>query len=241
MNPSSRPEASPPRRTRSPQPPHTFPSTQPFFRREGTLLGSGLPQLIDERSDPNFRDVYGLLARRSGTLDAAVSRIRLSGLDLRPEELRKLERIRVLLTEVNAITLRSEAEACLADPNKVSNLANVVELMEKGVIAVRSAPLAGWAPDFSLFGRNGRPWMVLVGLHWFARPYPHGGPALASLHGPEAAGRTARRFSTLWRGAHDIGPAILHILRDARRRSAVPSDFPEREGERERASGAEPS
>lgn len=241
MTASSHPEGPTTRPTRHPSDPKGFHSTRPFFRGEGMLLQSGLPQLIDERSDPNFRDVYGLLARRSGTLDAAVSRIRLSGLDLRPEELRKLERIRVLLTEVNGLTLRSEAEACLADPNKASNLTNLVELMEKGIIAVRSAPLAGWAPDFSLFGRKGRPWMVLVGLHWFARPYPHGGPALASLHGPEAATRTARRFSTLWRGAHDIGPAVLHLLQEAGTRSGVRSDSGRRHGKCKRPSGAESS
>ncbi len=223
MSRSSRPDdpALPkllPRRRRS-----SAPALRPLVEggNEGaTLLCSGLPRLMDERSDPNFRAVYGLLARRSGGLDAAVSRIRLSGLDLRPDELRALGRIRVLLTEVNAITLRSEAEASLADPDKAGNLTNLLELMEAGTIEVRSAPLAGWAPDFSVFQRSGRPWMVLVGLHWFARPYPHGGPALASLHGAEAAGRTARRFEGLWRGAHDIGPAILHILQEARVRAA---------------------
>lgn len=197
-------------------------SKHPFFDEgpdRGTLLHSGLPRLMDERSDPNFRAIYGLLARRSGALDAAVSRIRLSGMDLRPEELRRLGRIRVLLTEVNALTLRSEAEASLADREKAGNLTNLLEMMESGVIEVRSAPLGGWAPDFSVFRRNGHPWMVLVGLHWFARPYPHGGPALASLHGPEAAARTGRRFEGLWRAAHDIGPAILHILHEAQARS----------------------
>jgi len=198
------------------------PGPRPFFERggkRGSLLCAGLPRLLDERSEPNFRGVFGLLARRSGALDAAVSRIRLSGLDLRPEELQQLSRIRVLLTEVNAIALRSEAEASLADPDKAGNLTNVLKLMERRIIEVRSAPLAGWAPDFSVFRRNGHPWMVLVGLHWFARPYPHGGPALASLHGAEAAGRIARRFEGLWRGAHDIGPALLHILKEAKVRS----------------------
>lgn len=219
--PRSPDDSSPPRLLRPRR--HVGPSSKrPFFDGgpdRGSLLRSGLPRLMDERSDPNFRAVYGLLARRSGALDAAVSRIRLSGMDLRPEELRKLGRIRVLLTEVNAITLRSEAEASLADPDKEGNLTNLLTMMESGVIEVRSAPLAGWAPDFSVFRRNGHPWMVLVGLHWFARPYPHGGPALASLHGAEAASRTARRFEGLWRGAHDIGPAILHILQEARVRA----------------------
>lgn len=216
------PRAEPRRRSRH----RPFSSGTTLLPTRGALLRSGLPRLLDERSDPNFRDVFGLLARRSTTLDAAVSRIRLSGLDLRPEELRTLGKIRVLLSEVNALTLRSEAEACLADPRKASNLTNLVRLMEEGVISVRSAPLAGWAPDFSVFGRSGKAWMVLVGLHWFARPYPHGGPALASLHGPRAAGRAARRFERLWRGAHDIGPAILHILTEAHLRSGTPPRSP---------------
>lgn len=183
------------------------------------LLTAGLPQLLDERSDPDFRAVYSLLARRSSGLDAAVSRIRLSGIDLEPEEMATLQRIRVLLTGVNALTLRSEAEAALSDPVKASNLRNLVRLMEEEIIEVRSSPLAGWAPDFSIFRRSGAPWSVLVGLHWFARPFPHGGPALASIHGGEAARRTSGRFERIWRGGHDIGPAILKILQEADRRS----------------------
>lgn len=222
MDPASTSDKPHSRRRLVPRRRHHPPGPRPFFDEDdhrGSLLCAGLPRLMDERSEPNFRGVYGMLARRSGALDAAVSRIRLSGLDLRPEELRQLSRIRVLLTEVNAITLRSEAEASLADPDKAGNLTNILELMENGVIEVRSAPLAGWAPDFSVFRRNGRPWMVLVGLHWFARPYPHGGPALASLHGAESAGRISRRFQRLWRGSHDIGPALIHILQEARVRA----------------------
>lgn len=185
----------------------------------GTLLDSGLPHLIDERSDPDFRTVYGTLARHSAALDAAVVRIRLTGLDLGPDELQSLERVRVLLAEVNGLDLRSEAEAMLLDPRKARNVRNLASLMEAGRIDVRSAPLAGWAPDFSVFHRKGRPWTLLAGLHWFARPFPHRGPALASLHGAGAAARTAARFSELWKGGHDIGPAILELLREADRRS----------------------
>lgn len=188
-------------------------------RTPETLLESGLPHLVDERSDPDFRAVYGLLARRSSALDTAVASIRLTGVDLRPEELRSLNRVRVLLAEVNVLSLRAEAEAILLDPSKGPNLDNLVDMMDTGRIEVRSAPLAGWAPDFSVFHRKGRPWILLTGLHRFSRPFPHRGPALASLHGPGAAGRTAARFTELWTTAHDIGPAILGLLREARQRS----------------------
>ena len=190
----------------------------------GSLLTSGLPHLLDERSDPDFRSVFGLLVRRSAGIDTAVARIRLGGLDLRPSELNGVDRIRVLLAQVSALTLRSEAEATLVDPAKATNLENVVALVEEGRIEIRSAPLAGWSPDFTVFHRTGRAWTVLVGLHWFARPYPHRGPALASLHGPGAAARSARRFSELWATAHDIRPAILALLKKAERRSGRGAD-----------------
>lgn len=192
---------------------------RPRSRKPETLLDCGLPHLVDERSDPDFRTVYGVLARRAGSIDTAVARIRLTGLDLRPDELRSLDRIRVLLAEVNGIGLRSEAEAMLLDPHKADNLRNLVEMMGAGRIEVRSAPLAGWAPDFSVFHRKGRPWMLLAGLHWFARPFPDRGPALASLHGSGGATRTATRFSELWQRGHDIGPAILALLRGAQDRT----------------------
>lgn len=189
-------------------------------RVPGKLLTTGLPHLLDDRSRPDFRAVYGLLARRAGALDAAVGRIRLTGLDLRPEELRGIQRLRVLLSEVSALTLRSEAEAVLVDPGKAANLRYLVTLMDEGRIEVRAAPLGGWAPDFSVFHRKGVPWTLLIGLHWFARPFPHRGPALASVHGSRGAARAAARFTDLWNSAHDVGPAILSLLREAERRTA---------------------
>lgn len=203
----------------------------------GKLLDSGLPHLLDDRSRPDFRTVYGTLARRAGALDAAVARIRLSGLNLRPDELRGVQRLRVLLSDVSGLTLRAEAEAVLLDPIKAGNLRHLVGLMDEGRIQVRSAPLGGWIPDFSVFHRNGRPWTVLVGLHWFARPFPHRGPALASLHGATAAGRAASRFTELWRSAHDVSPAILGLLHEAERRTVTrllpaPTGLPRRAGRR---------
>lgn len=189
-----------------------------------TLLSSGLPHFLDERSQPDFRAVFGLLARRSGRFDSAVARIRLAGLDLRPDELRGVDRIRVLLGQVNGLTLRSEAEAMLVDPVKATNLRNLVALIEAGRIEIRSAPLAGWSPDFTVFHRKGRPWTVLIGLHWFARPFPNRGPALASLHGAAASSRSSTRFGELWKKGHDIGPAILALLREADERAARPPE-----------------
>lgn len=187
-------------------PPHTF------------LASLGLPHLLEERSSPDFRAAFGTLARGSQGLDVAVARIRLSGIDLTPEELASVEAIRLLVARLDAPALRAEAEAVLLDPEKARNLEYLVHRLRAGAIQVRSAPLGGWAPDFTVFRRGGRPWSLLVGLHWFARPFPHGGPALASVHGAAAASTVERRFEELWRRAHDIGPAVFDLLRAARRR-----------------------
>lgn len=181
--------------------------------------GSGLPYLLDERSRPDFRSVFGTLVRNSSAVDAAVARMRISGLDLRADEVRSVARIRLVLAEVNGIALRDEAEGVLGRPDRAVDLVHLLGLLDAGRIEVRSAPLAGWAPDFSVFRRKGAPWRCLVGPHWFARPYPHRGPALGSVHGPEAAGRLGRRFEELWRQAHDIGPALVGLLERARDRA----------------------
>lgn len=182
------------------------------------LKGTGLPHLLDERSGPDFRAVYGALAARSATIDGALSRIRISGLDLRPDEIRSVTRIRLVLAEVNSITLRNEAEAVLARADRARSLVYLLTLLESERIQVRSAPLAGWAPDFTVFHRKGVAWRGLIGPHWFVRPYPHRGPALASVHGPAGARLLGRRFDELWTRAHDIGPALLGLLSRARNR-----------------------
>lgn len=186
--------------------------------RHADLQGAGLPHLLDERSAPDFRAVYGALAARSSAIDGALSRIRVSGLDLRPEEIRSVTRIRLVLAEVNSLTLRNEAEAVLSRADRARSLVHLLALLESERIQVRSAPLAGWAPDFTAFHRKGLPWRGLMGPHWFVRPYPHRGPALASVHGPGGARLLARRFDELWTQAHDIGPALLGLLSRARDR-----------------------
>lgn len=179
-------------------------------------LPPGLPRLFDERSEPDFRSVFGLLARRSTRLDVALTRLRLSTLDLQAEEAGHVERIRLLLAEVNAVSLDVEAYAVLKDPARAAPLRMLARLLGQGVIQVRAAPLAGWSPDFTIFGRRDGPRAVLLGFHWLQRPFPHQGPALASLHGPREAALAAARFDQAWIRAHDIRPAILGILRRAR-------------------------
>lgn len=175
-------------------------------------------RLLDERSDPDFRRLFGELTREACELQVALTRVRLSGVDLRDRELRSVRAIRLLLGEVNAVVLGAEAAAIQADPGRRANLEVLVRLFREERLEVRSAPLAGWSPDFTVFNGQQGPRSVLVGPHWFSRPFPYRGPAFASLHGPRAARRASVRFEELWKEGHDIGTAVGHILERASRR-----------------------
>jgi hypothetical protein len=176
--------------------------------------------LLDERGRPDFRDVFGALVRRSVDVATAVTRVRLATLDLSADDLASTQSLRVLVTELNALTLGSEARLIQADPRRAPRVALFRSLLEDGRLEVRSAPLGGWAPDFSVFSTAEGPWAVLIGQHWFERPYPHRGPALGSVHFEDAARLAARRHAQLWDRAHDVGPAVWNILSKAER-SAV--------------------
>jgi hypothetical protein len=175
--------------------------------------------LLDERARPDFRDVFGALAMRSTDIAVAVTRVRLSTVDLSERELGSLEHFRVLIAEMSALRLDAEARALQADAKRAPNAETLRKLLEAGTLEVRSSPLAGWSPDFTVFAGPGGPTAVLLGFHAFERPYPHRGPALAALHGPEAARLAARRHEEIWERAHDVGPAVWSILSKARSRA----------------------
>jgi hypothetical protein len=180
-----------------------------------------LPTLLDERSQPDFRETYGALVSRSSRLDVALTHLRLSTLDLTEEEIGQLTRVRLLLAQVSAVALDAEAHAVLHRSDRAENLRRLAALLQSGRIEVRSAPLAAWSPDFSVFCEDEGPFAVIVGPHRFERG-GLGGPALASLHGPDGAARTLARFEELWAGAHDISPAVGGILVRAERGAADP-------------------
>lgn len=177
--------------------------------------------LLDERRRPDFRDVFGALARRSTTIATAVTRVRLSTVDLSGDELDGLTSFRVLVSEVSALQLDAEARGLCHLPRRAPNLRILTGLLESGRLEVRSAPLGGWSPDFTVFSDGDGPRAVLTGFHAFERPYPHRGPALASLHGPAGAALAASRHAELWNLAHDIGPTLWTLLARASRVAAV--------------------
>jgi len=184
-------------------------------------LVPALAFLVDERRRPDFRDVFSALARRATHIATAVTRIRLSTVDLTPDELDGLTSFRVLVSEVSALQLDSEARGLLHLPRRAPNIRTLTNLLEEGRLEVRSAPLGGWSPDFTVFADGEGPTAVLTGFHAFERPYPHRGPALASLHGPAGAGLALRRHGELWEQAHDIGPTLWTLLSRATRVAAV--------------------
>ena len=173
--------------------------------------------LMDERGRPDFRDAFGTLARRSRDIATAVTRVRLSTVDLSRADIGSVASFRVLVAELNALSLDAEARVIRSDPRRASRVGLFRELLEDGRMEVRSAPLAGWSPDFTVFSGDDGPEWVLTGFHWFERPYPHRGPALAALHQGDAARLAARRHLELWDRAHDVGPAIWNILSKADR------------------------
>lgn len=177
--------------------------------------------LIDERSRPDFRDVFGSLACEASAISSAVTRVRLTTLDLSADELRGVAHFRVLVSELSALRLDGEARALSAEPRRAANVGLLLDMLEGGRLTVRSAPLGGWSPDFTVFHRDADPTWVVTGFHWFERPYPHRGPALAALLGGDAARLAAKRFDELWESAHDVGPAVWTILARAGWRSAA--------------------
>jgi hypothetical protein len=186
--------------------------------------------LLDDRRRPDFRDLFGTLAARSTAMATAVTRIRLSTLDLRPVELAGLTSLRVLVAELSALRLEAEARVLVTRPARARCLRLLTDHLERGVLEVRSAPLGGWSPDFTVFRDADGPSAVLTGFHWFERPFPHRGPALNALHGPEGAALAWRRHEELWECGHDVGPAVWSLLARADARRRLPAT--EREGER---------
>jgi hypothetical protein len=184
--------------------------------------------LLDDRSVPDFRDHYLRLLRAAEGVSVAISRIRLGGLAIDVGDLLAPTRIRVMVMELSGLTLAMEAERLAEHPRARERLAALVQLLDEGRLQVRSAPLGGWAPDFTAFrirdpGPGGSSHELLVGPHSMERPYPHRGPALASRHGDPAARRVQARFEELWNEAHDVGPPVRATLASALARCAPPA------------------
>jgi hypothetical protein len=159
------------------------------------------------------------MVQASSDIAVAVTRVRLSTLDLDRADLAKVQSLRVLVAELNALTLDSEARLIRADARRAPRVKLFRDLLEEGRLEVRSAPLGGWSPDFTVFSNEKGPQSVVTGFHWFERPYPHRGPALLAIHFADSALLAARRHAEIWEQAHDVGSAVWSILSKAERGS----------------------
>jgi len=151
------------------------------------------------------------------------------------DELGRIRRIRLLMAETNALSLASEADALAADPVRAPRLELLARLLNAGRLQVRISPLGGWSPDFSIFTResagrepsdHGEPEeaTLLVGPHWFERPYPHPGPAFVVLLEGEPALRARARFDEAWKRGHDLRVPLLSLIEESLRRADLPGE-----------------
>ena len=178
--------------------------------------------LLDERSRPDFRDVFGHMVQASSDIAVAVTRVRLSTLDLDRADLAKVQSLRVLVAELNALTLDSEARLIRADARRAPRVKLFRDLLEEGRLEVRSAPLGGWSPDFTVFSNEKGPQSVVTGFHWVERPYPHRGPALS----PMPIRLAAQGHAEPWKQAHGKCSAVWSILSTGERGSRPADQSP---------------
>ena len=179
------------------------------------------PRLLDEAGRPGLRTVWGRLLSRSAGVDVAVTHVRLATLGLGDAELGRVRRLRVLVSELSAAALDAEARVLWGRTASAEGLARLLALLEDGRLAVRSAPLGGWSPDFTVFHGGSGPRIALVGSHRFDAGGPLQGPFFVSAHGRRGATRAAVRFRELWARGHDVRTPVGDILRRARRESGA--------------------
>ena len=170
------------------------------------------PVVVDERGAVPVRDRIGRLLSGASTADFAVARIRLAALDLQPGEVAGLDRCRVLLGQLDAGTLLEVAEAVPMTAR--GRLEVLASWARSGRLEVRSAGIAGWTPDFSVF--RGPSDAALLGAHYFGSSHPSVGPSLtAVLRERHTIDLMAARFDELWALGHDVLPAVRNVLERA--------------------------
>lgn len=166
-------------------------------------------ELLDETATEPVRVRIGRLLSVASAADFAVARIRLAALDLTDPEVSIVTRCRVLLGRLDAAMLHSQGAGGGTDA--LERLRVLRRFAASGRLEIRSAGLGAWDPDFSIFRSS--PAVALLGAHYFGPRYPLVGPSFTIVTpDPEVVRVTARRFEALWRGAHDVLPAIREVL-----------------------------
>ena len=158
--------------------------------------------VLDERTMPSMRETFSALISSSTRVDMAVASMRLAGIDVRPGEVTRLRRLRLVMG-------RLDADALLQTRSRpLDQLRRLDALTQSGVLEVRTVPRFNWTPDFSVFDHA-----ALIGAHYTALPYPAEGIALTCVVREEAAvRRCARRFEEMWELGYDVLPVVSQTI-----------------------------
>lgn len=170
------------------------------------------PRLLVEGSTPGFPSTYRRLLGHAKRADIALTRLRISTLQLRARDVARLDRMRLLLAELTTSAWEVETHRALLDPRRESVLRLLIERLRAGDLLIRAAPLAGWSPDFTVFHRAERAPRALLGPHWLEPTPGRRGPRFAFLAKGADARRVARHFERVWSTAYDVGPAVARLL-----------------------------
>ncbi|CAN5628103.1 hypothetical protein BH23GEM9_BH23GEM9_05240 [soil metagenome] len=188
--------------------------------------------LMDEQTTPALRQVIGSLLRSATHADIAVMQIRLAAIDLGANEFSALRRCRILLGRLDAQELAS-----LGAPGDSAqlHLHALHAFLTSGRAQIRSAGMAAWSPDFSVYrdagigsdssGTGGAASIsghrservgrgaCIVGAHYFHRPVVDDGPSLTCVMTDAPSVNLAhRRFDDLWDRAHDVHAAVVGAI-----------------------------
>jgi len=167
--------------------------------------------VIDEESNPDPRRILGRLLRRSSRFDLAIGRVRLASIDFTADDLRPVERCRVLVGGFDNRALLGAVGAASAVPAHSRNLRSLRVIIATGRLQLRSAGLWRWDPDFCLAAGAGlRGWFPagtagMVGCLGLSGPVACSIPRLACLvAGTRSTGLLQNSFERLWSVGHDI-------------------------------------
>ena len=149
-----------------------------------------------------MRATLSALMAASRTADMAITNIRLAALDLRPGEVSRLERMRLVIGRVDAAALLQTGN------RPIDQLKRLHAFASSGVLEMRTIPRFQWTPDFSIFDHA-----VLIGAHYGELPYPVAGAALTCvINDAPAIRRCRRRFEEMWPLGYDVLPVFIDTI-----------------------------
>ena len=169
--------------------------------------------LLDERSRPPLRAVIGTLLASCDEADVAVTHVRIAALDLRADEVARVQRCRFLLGRLDAHSLST---AVPSGEDRRERVAVLLRFLRSGAIEVRSAGMCAWTPDFSIYrglrGDGDIHSACLIGAHYFHGPAEYGPSFTLAIDDDVAVRRAERRFEEMWKRSHDALPAVVHAI-----------------------------